>query len=770
MYKRVVTIDAARPGKRLQEIEVGRQSAFLLTIAGVPLNATAVNFIYCTDDGEGVEFPATKIGDCWSVFIRQGYFPEAGRFHYEIDCAFGEYNAWSGKGILDVIETASRVIPADVGPTGPTGAPGATGPTGVGSIGPTGPTGRRGEPGTEGPIGPTGRTGSTGPTGSPGERGIQGLQGPTGPKGRDGDVSFDELTPEQRAMLKGPTGEAGAPFSIERIYHSIAEMNAGFPTDGVPYGKYVIISTTDVDDPDNAKLFIKDTTAYRFVVDMSGARGGVGIQGPTGAVGPTGQTGATPVVTIAGAQTSSDSNVRVVNVSSDPSRVELYFYLHRGRDGAQGPTGPTGIGATGPTGSTRFEDLTPEQKAELVGATGPTGANGDSGVHVGHDEPTREDAVVWIDPTENPESSAEVLQDEEGRESIRPNLTHTNNEYETYKAYIDVETGPFFDANGVKYDGLEVAAFIGLREIQENPHNIGYDVYFEINGQRLVNRRSSETEDHFEIYRDGGCSLPYPWSAFSFSGNYGDLRFGNTAVYVEENPRDADGNIITGTDGWTVFAYRTGAGVGNLGRYIKFRIHFENVHDGQWVHDKIPLREKILTSESISGIQKRIIVLDRTPSSDYERMVRENGSDVLYFARNENDALEIYVPDSYFEDGFHRYRLNGPYGFEAFGKVDWNFLINPFVPGRIYNQGELIRHNGYLYKALGRFQSDVEFSPSDWQNISALSVVEAIQNEIRELRWAKPLEAEFFDFSDENEYKRAIEVIVDKLGGQFSKV
>ena len=63
--------------------------------------------------------------------------------------------------------------------------------------------------GPQGPRGYTGATGAQGPQGPSGERGPKGDKGDTGPAGQDGTVSFDELTPEQVAMLKGPKGDKG---------------------------------------------------------------------------------------------------------------------------------------------------------------------------------------------------------------------------------------------------------------------------------------------------------------------------------------------------------------------------------------------------------------------------------------------------------------------------------------------------------------------------------------------------------------------------------
>ena len=81
------------------------------------------------------------------------------------------------------------------GEQGPQGEPGRQGPRGLtGPQGPKGYTGAPGTPGAQGPIGP---------------QGPQGPIGPQGPAGKDGTVSFDELTPEQLDMLKGPKGDTG---------------------------------------------------------------------------------------------------------------------------------------------------------------------------------------------------------------------------------------------------------------------------------------------------------------------------------------------------------------------------------------------------------------------------------------------------------------------------------------------------------------------------------------------------------------------------------
>lgn len=63
--------------------------------------------------------------------------------------------------------------------------------------------------GETGPIGPQGPVGEVGPAGPQGEVGPQGPVGPQGEKGADGTMTFEDLTPEQKASLKGDKGDKG---------------------------------------------------------------------------------------------------------------------------------------------------------------------------------------------------------------------------------------------------------------------------------------------------------------------------------------------------------------------------------------------------------------------------------------------------------------------------------------------------------------------------------------------------------------------------------
>ncbi len=79
----------------------------------------------------------------------------------------------------------------------------------VGAQGPKGDTGAQGPQGETGATGPQGPKGETGAIGPQGPRGETGATGPQGPKGKDGEVTFESLTDEQIASLRGEPGAKG---------------------------------------------------------------------------------------------------------------------------------------------------------------------------------------------------------------------------------------------------------------------------------------------------------------------------------------------------------------------------------------------------------------------------------------------------------------------------------------------------------------------------------------------------------------------------------
>lgn len=78
----------------------------------------------------------------------------------------------------------------------------------------TGPKGDRGERGLKGEQGIQGVQGERGAQGERGEQGIQ------GPPGRDGVVTFESLSTEQRNSLKGETGSTGSSVFVRYSEHS----------------------------------------------------------------------------------------------------------------------------------------------------------------------------------------------------------------------------------------------------------------------------------------------------------------------------------------------------------------------------------------------------------------------------------------------------------------------------------------------------------------------------------------------------------------------
>lgn len=98
-------------------------------------------------------------------------------------------------------------------------------------------------------------------------------------------IFSDGKTLEEKLLdgsLKGDKGDAGDAFKITKTYASVDEMNADFSNADIEEGSFVLINTNDVEDPDNAKLYVKGADAYGFIADLSGATGIKGDKGDPG--------------------------------------------------------------------------------------------------------------------------------------------------------------------------------------------------------------------------------------------------------------------------------------------------------------------------------------------------------------------------------------------------------------------------------------------------------------------------------------------------------
>lgn len=125
---------------------------------------------------------------------------------------------------------------------------------------------------------------------------------------------------EAKAYDKTDIFVKGDAFSIKKVYPSISAMNADLDNPEIKEGDFVLINTNDVENPDNAQLYIRTETSFRFLVDMSGAIG---------------FTGKTPQFGI-GNVTLGEANVTIsedgVDSNGNP-KYKLNFVLERGPQG-----------------------------------------------------------------------------------------------------------------------------------------------------------------------------------------------------------------------------------------------------------------------------------------------------------------------------------------------------------------------------------------------------------------------------------------------------
>lgn len=128
----------------------------------------------------------------------------------------------------------------------------------------------------------------------------------------------------------------GDAFSIKKVYASVAELEADVNNAGIAEGDFVLVNTGDVENPDNAKLYIKAKSdagvySYEFLVDMSGA------------IGFTGKTPQFSMGTISTLEAGSSATATVSEdgVDSDGNpKYKINFAIPRGNPGA--PFNPVG--------------------------------------------------------------------------------------------------------------------------------------------------------------------------------------------------------------------------------------------------------------------------------------------------------------------------------------------------------------------------------------------------------------------------------------------
>lgn len=117
----------------------------------------------------------------------------------------------------------------------------------------------------------------------------------------------------------------GDAFSIKKVYASVANMEADKSNPDITEGDFVLVNTGDVEDPDNAKLYVKADGDFEFLVDMSGAIGFTG-KTPQFSIGTisTLEAGSTATATISEDGVDSDGN----------PKCKINFAIPRGNPGA----------------------------------------------------------------------------------------------------------------------------------------------------------------------------------------------------------------------------------------------------------------------------------------------------------------------------------------------------------------------------------------------------------------------------------------------------
>lgn len=143
----------------------------------------------------------------------------------------------------------------------------------------------------------------------------------------------------------------GDAFGIKIVYPSVAALQADVNNTDVRVGDFALVNTGNVEDPDNAKLYVKNKKAdgtyiYDFLVDMSGAIGFTG-KTPQFSIGTVSK-GAAPSVSLSEDGTDTDGN----------PKYKLNLVLPQGEKG-EAPVLEVGTITTGASGSQVSVSLEP---------------------------------------------------------------------------------------------------------------------------------------------------------------------------------------------------------------------------------------------------------------------------------------------------------------------------------------------------------------------------------------------------------------------------
>ena len=197
--------------------------------------------------------------------------------------------------------------------------------------------------------------------GSQGDMGIRGPQGAAGRNGQDGTITFEELTDEQKATLKGPKGDAAT----------------------IALGSYA------TGEPDTEVVITNSGTPGAAIFNFVIPRGSTGPQGPKGDTGK-GLTilGTYATIEALRAAVPSAQQGDVYNVGA-AAPYEIYMwdnaaggFVNQGRlQGANGAVFTPSVAADGTLSCTNDGGLDNPAAVNIKGPKGEPGANGADGAN-----------------------------------------------------------------------------------------------------------------------------------------------------------------------------------------------------------------------------------------------------------------------------------------------------------------------------------------------------------------------------------------------------
>lgn len=176
---------------------------------------------------------------------------------------------------------------------------------------------------------------------------------------------------------------AGKDFDIAATYPTIEAMEEDYDNPDIDVRSFVMI-TSNVEDPDNAKLYIKTDTGFSFVTDMSGATGLKGDKGEKG-----------DAATISVGSVTSGAEPSITNSGTSKDAV-FDFVLPKGDKGDQGEAATIAIGdvTSGDEPSVTNSGTSTDAVLDFVLPKGEKGDQGDQGESISKIEKTGTSGLV----------------------------------------------------------------------------------------------------------------------------------------------------------------------------------------------------------------------------------------------------------------------------------------------------------------------------------------------------------------------------------------